>query len=167
MERSSTGCIGCSADSVPVVLPAQGNILALPDSMKALSGEAVPSVEGQKLTMFLVIGAGCPVCRRDLSQYYPDLIGLAQEFDLASRMIVLPASREEDAWILEHVEADWIVVLDFEKRITTALGVKVTPTVVVLEPNGSVVAAYAPAHGWPVTREMLGAIADGDLTRGG
>ena len=136
-------------------LPDPGASLDLPASLTTREEYRIPALASSQWTLFLVTWTGCARCKRELTSVYPNLLQAANETGFATRMIVVPASRVEDSWFLERTPPDVHVVVDTSRSIVSALRARVTPSVILVNPRGSVTAVFSPSREWPVTRRML------------
>jgi hypothetical protein len=132
-------------------LPNTGETLTLPDSLLTTSGDALPALENTGQTLFLVTSASCPACKRELTAgSFHELLNAAGEGDVATRMLVIPAGSEETDWYMNRVPSAPIV-LDTMDLAITRLRARVTPSVVLVNPDRRVIFA----EGWPVTWEVI------------
>lgn len=133
-------------------LPSTGETLTLPDSLLTTTGDALPALENTGQTLFLVTSASCPACKRELTAgSFHELLNAADEGDVATRMLVIPAGSEETDWYMNRVPSTAPIVLDTMDLAITKLRSRVTPSVVVVGPGRHV----SFAEGWPVTWEVI------------
>jgi len=137
-------------------LPSVGDTLDLPTTLTTVAGLPVPTLAADR-TLFLITWAGCPTCKRELSSY-PQLLEMAEQHGFATRMLVLPAQPNDNAWYLERAPSRAIVIFDTLRVGVDGLRARVTPSIVIVGANGVVEAAYSPSRAWPVTSEMLAAV---------
>ena len=139
----------------PAPLPALGEQVEVPQTLLTISGEEIPALSEKGGTFFLVTSSGCPACKRELSTY-GELLRMVEGHGLTARMLVLPGGSPEDTeWFFDRLPVGAKVVFDTLGFSLSGLQVGLTPSVVVLGPDGRVTGAFAPPRDWPVTQEML------------
>lgn len=137
-------------------LPSTGQTVTLPDTLLTSSGNALPALRNSGETLFLVTSASCPACKEELTAgSFHELLNAADEGDVATRMLVIPAGTEETDWFMNRVPSTPIVVDTMDLAIAR-LRTRVTPSVVVVNPDRRVTFA----QGWPVTWEVIQAAMD-------
>lgn len=136
------------------ILPATGDQLTLPATLTTTTGDEIPTLSAEGPTLFLVLAAGCPACKRGLA-HFPEWIRGWEAAGLVPRTLLLPGSEEDTASFLAGLATDAHVVLDTSRVALSRLRARVTPSVVLVAADGSVVAAFSPDDEWPPTPEAI------------
>ncbi len=133
-------------------LPPEGLVLELPETVTNVSGQIIPALATEGTTLFLVTSAGCPASRRALEERkFHDLLLSAEKVGLASRLLVIPAGDDDTEWYMDRVPSSPGLVLDTLGFSLSMLETRVTPSVVLVAPDGTV----RFAKDWPVTWKAI------------
>jgi hypothetical protein len=132
-------------------LPQTGSYTSLPEEVVLTTGDTLSAVDSVSLyTLFLATSAGCPRCRRELHDHYPELVREASRAGIPVRVLMVPGSAAENRWFLSQASQGIPVVVDSQNIGTKGLGVSVVPSAVLVSTNGRVAGVFSPRTQWPV-----------------
>lgn len=134
--------------------PSSTEQLQIPRSVLTISGTRIQTLSRDRPTFFLVTSAGCPACKRELPTY-GDQLEMAKREGLEIRMLVIPGTSQETEWYLERVPLGVPVVLDTMRLAISNLRSGLTPSIVMVRPDGTVIDSFSPPVDWPVTARMI------------
>lgn len=141
-------------------MPTVGDTLTLPDSVRTIAGDTIPTLAATRKTMFLINWAACEPCKRGLPSY-PELLSSARRHAFETRVVVIAATKSENDWFLDRLPGGFPVILDSTGFGRRALRVGTTPSVLILGKDAVVEAAFSPFRDWPVTEDLLATFSSG------
>lgn len=141
------------------LLPEYGTKVAIPDALREYrSGLMVPTFqEGRQLLMAVFVAADCTACVR-LTDDLLAALEVSETARLAHRILLIPSSAERDREYLRAFPIRYLATADSGAELATAMGVRATPSIVVLDRGGRVLASFSPASTWPVSINDMKAI---------
>jgi len=136
------------------ILPAVGEQLLLPTHLTTMTEERIPALSAEGRTLFFVLSAGCPACRRELPRF-PELLQAMTTGGVAIRTLVIPGTVEDTRWFLDRLPYDAYAVLDTVRLAVTRLRARVSPSAILIAADGTVQGSFSPSGEWPPSQKTV------------
>jgi len=139
-------------------MPEVGTRLQLDGGLVDADGREIEAVADSGLTVYLITSTGCAACQRELLNDYPTRVPTLAEAGHEFRWVTMTSAPADDDWFMARVPDDAAVIIDTQGFVRGQLRVGVTPSVLVLNSDSTVVGAFSPSREWPVDAGTLAAI---------
>jgi hypothetical protein len=143
-------------------MPSVGQYVALPPTLETVKGDPLETLEADRPTLFLLAWASCQGSKQEVDTY-PDIISMLTDQGIGIRVLVRPGLPEDDEWFLNQMPANAPVVMDSMGIAQSMFQARLTPSAVVIGPDGIVKKVLVPSPSqWPITEAMAISILEED-----